>query len=378
MEPELAAGHPRRRLDPTVGKARAMVGNLLGVKTTGKNRVVENPPLVLVGCSGGPDSLALAAVCAFFARRGEVRVGAVVVDHQMQNGSAEVARATAAQLRSLGLDPVVVRTVDLDDDGVGPEAAARAARFAALEATARELGARNVLLGHTLDDQAESVLLGLARGSGTRSLAGMRERRGMHLRPFLGLRRDETLAICEALGLAPWHDPANQDPAYLRVRVRANVIPFLGRELGPGIAESLARSASILGHDADCLDQLAAVEYGKLAERNAGSEAGNPAENGAKTSAANSAPGEIALSEEALRGLPPALRMRVLALAAVELGGVQPSLERLGSAENLLARQGSAGPVQLAGKVSAYRISRSQGVPQEGRSYGKLVLRRSP
>ncbi|AIY02178.1 tRNA(Ile)-lysidine synthetase [Arthrobacter sp. PAMC 25486] len=359
---------PRGRLDPTVGKARAMVGALLGLKTTGKNRVVENPPLILVGCSGGPDSLALAAVCAFFARRGEVRVGAVVVDHQMQDGSAEVAQATATQLRGLGLEPVLVRTVDLKHDGVGPEAAARAARFGALEETAREVGAAHVLLGHTLDDQAESVLLGLARGSGTRSLAGMRERRGSYLRPFLGLRREETLAICDALDLEPWHDPSNQDPAYLRVRVRNNVLPFLIDELGPGIAESLARSASILGHDADFLDELAATEYEKLVERGA-SNGENAGEKGDL--------GQIWLAEDALRGLAPALRMRVLALAAVELGGVQPSLERLGAAEKLLEREGSAGPVQLAGKVSAYRQPRNQAGPHQGASYGKLVLRRN-
>lgn len=356
---------PRRRLDPTVGKARAMVGALLGLKTTGKNRVVDNPPLLLVGCSGGPDSLALAAVCAFFARRGEVRVGAVVVDHQMQEGSAEVAQSTATTLRRLGLEPVLVRTVDLEYDGVGPEAAARAARFGALESTALELGASNVLLGHTLDDQAESVLLGLARGSGTRSLAGMRERRGMYLRPFLGLRRDETLAICQALELEPWHDPSNQDPAYLRVRVRNNVIPFLHKELGPGIAESLARSASILGHDADFLDELAAAEYQKIVER--------VGENGVSAGVAD----QILLPEDALRGLAPALRMRVLALAVVELGGVQPSLERLGAAEKLLAREGSAGPVELAGKVSVSRQSRNPSGPHEAASYGKLVLRRS-
>lgn len=338
-----------------------MVGALLGLKTTGKNLLVENPPLILVACSGGPDSLALAAICAFFASRGEVRVGAVIVDHQMQEGSADVAEATAVQLREMGLDPVAIRTVDLTDDGVGPEAAARAARFGALESTAHELGAQHVLLGHTMDDQAESVLLGLARGSGTRSLAGMRERRGMYLRPFLGLRRDETLTICAALGLDPWHDPSNQDLAYLRVRVRHQVLPYLSAELGPGVAESLARSATILGHDADFLDALAANEYAKLAERDG--------EKGELDT--------IALPEEPLRGLAPALRMRVLALAAVELGGVQPSLERLGAAESLLARTGSAGPVQLAGKVSAWRISRTQSVPQEGRSYGKLILKRT-
>ncbi|MHA7304316.1 tRNA lysidine(34) synthetase TilS [Arthrobacter sp. TMN-49] len=371
MEPAVTVPHhrARRRLDPTVGKARAMVGELLGLKTTGKNLVVENPPLILVGCSGGPDSLALAAVCAFFAKRGEVRVGAVVVDHQMQEGSAGVAQATAVTLRALGLDPVQVRTVNLTDDGVGPEAAARAARFAALEAAAQELGAQHVLLGHTLDDQAESVLLGLARGSGTRSLAGMRERRGIYVRPFLGLRRDEILAICEALELTPWHDPSNADLAYLRVRVRRNVIPYLSAELGPGIAESLARSARILGPDADYLDDLAAAEYNKLATR----QQGNIAPNGA----AGGAAAEIVLAEDALRGLAPALRMRVLALAVVELGGAQPSLERLAAAESLLARKGSAGPVQLAGKVSAWRISRNQSVPHDGPGYGKLVLRRS-
>lgn len=352
---------PRGRLDPTVGKARAMVGELLGLKTTGKKRPAQNPPLILVGCSGGPDSLALAAVCAFFANRGEVRVGAVVVDHQMQQGSAAVAQRTAAQLQRLGLDPVLVRAVNLKDDGTGPEGAARAARFAALEAAALELGAEHILLGHTMDDQAESVLLGLARGSGTRSLAGMRERRGIYLRPFLGLRRDETLTICQALDLDPWHDPANQDPAYLRVRVRHQVMPHLSAELGPGITESLARSATILGQDADFLDRLAQAEYSKLAQ----------------VSAENSQIVSISLPEDALRELPPALRTRVLAMAAVELGGVQPSLERLGAAQSLLARKGSAGPVQLAGKVSAWRISRAQSVPQEGRGYGKLVLKRS-
>lgn len=380
MDNDFAQPQTRRargRLDPTVGKARSVVGELLGLKTTGKNRLVENPPLILVGCSGGPDSLALAAVCAFFASRGEVRVGAVVVDHQMQEGSAEVAQATAVQLRELGLDPVVVRTVDLKHDGVGPEAAARAARFGALEETALELGAESVLLGHTLDDQAESVLLGLARGSGTRSLAGMRVRRGIYLRPFLSLRRHETLAICDALGLAPWHDPSNQDPAYLRVRVRNNVIPYLGAELGPGIAESLARSANILGHDADYLDELAGLEYEKMALRGAASQGGNDAGNSAENGADSQGVPEISLSEDGLRELAPALRMRVLALAVVELGGVQPSLERLASAEKLLERKGSAGPVQLAGKVSAWRISRNQAVPHEGLSYGKLVLRRS-
>ncbi|MFC4264733.1 tRNA lysidine(34) synthetase TilS [Arthrobacter cryoconiti] len=354
---------PRRRLDPTVGKARKMVAELLGLSTTGKYTPTQHPPLVLVGCSGGPDSLALAAVTAFFASRGEIQVGAVVVDHQMQAGSAEVAQRTAGQLRSLGLDPVRVSQVEVENRGDGPEAAARAARFTALEEAARDLGAETVLLAHTQNDQAESVLLGLARGSGPRSLAGMRERRGLYARPFLGLRRDETLAICEALDLDPWHDPANSDENYLRVRVRHTVLPFLRAELGPAVTESLARTASILGHDADFLDELASEQYARISEHVPASQADDA---------------QVRLNEEALRALAPALRMRVLALAVVELGGLQPSYERLVGAASLLERKGSAGPVQMAGKVSVWRISRAKGVLQDASGYGKLVFRRSP
>lgn len=375
---------PRRRLDPLVAKARNLVAELLGLSSSGKVRArrnndgqdnagqnnagqtgkAEELPLVLVACSGGPDSLALAAVAAFFARRGEARVGAVVVDHQLQPGSAAVAAQAAEALRALGLDPVQVRAVEVRHDGGGPEASARTARYKALDAAAAELGASAVLLGHTLDDQAESVLLGLARGSGTRSLAGIRERRGIYLRPFLDLRREETLELCNLLGLEPWHDPTNADPAFLRSRARTVVLPFLEEQLGPGIAASLHRSARILAADADYLDHLAGAEYDRLIER---------VPVGVRTMPRL----ELRLPEDALRALAPALRQRVLALAAVELGGNQPSFERLRSAEALLARKGSAGPVQLAGKVAVSRISRSQGIPHDGSGYGKLVFRRN-
>ncbi|HEY8720806.1 tRNA lysidine(34) synthetase TilS, partial [Pengzhenrongella sp.] len=159
--------------------------------------------LVLVACSGGPDSLALAAATAFVAPRAGLRAGAVVVDHGLQRGSARVADDAATACRVLGLAPVRVVRVDVGARG-GPEAAARTARYDALEAAAVELGAAAVLLGHTLDDQAETVLLGLARGSGARSLAGMPARRGSLRRPLLGLRRADTLAVCAALGLEPW------------------------------------------------------------------------------------------------------------------------------------------------------------------------------
>jgi tRNA(Ile)-lysidine synthase len=301
------------------------------------------PERVLVACSGGPDSLALAAVAAYFARRGHVdgrpvSVAAVVVDHQLQPGSAEAAARTASALRELGLAPVEVRTVDVAATGFGPEAAARDARHAALDAAADDLGCAAILLGHTLDDQAEQVLLGLARGSGTRSLAGMRPSRGRLLRPFLGLRREETLEICEVEELDPWHDPSNADPAYARSRTRVEVMPVLEEKLGPGVAESLARTAAILQQDADFLENLANETYLSLVRRE---------------------DGDVWLPEDAVRELPAALRFRVIAKAASDVGGQQPGYGRLQAAEALLRRQGSAGPVELPGHVSVFRLSLS-------------------
>ncbi len=327
------------------------------------------PERVLVACSGGPDSLALAAVAAYFARRGHVdghpvSVGAVVVDHQLQPGSAGVAATTARVLRELGLAPVAVRAVEVAATGMGPEAAARDARHEALEAVADETGTAVILLGHTLDDQAEQVLLGLARGSGTRSLAGMRPARGRLLRPFLGLRRDQTLEICAVEGLDPWHDPSNADPAFARSRTRVEVLPLLEEKLGPGVAESLARTAAILQLDADFLEDVANDTFARLREQSGA---------------------DISLPEDALRELAPAVRFRVIAKAAAAVGGQQPGYQRLLAAEALLRRQGSAGPVELPGGVSVYRLSLAQlltagqsdaaGVPRQGARCGKLVFR---
>ncbi|AJT43160.1 tRNA(Ile)-lysidine synthetase [Psychromicrobium lacuslunae] len=324
---------------------------------------LRSDDLVLIACSGGPDSLALASVAAFFARRGTVRVGAVVVDHGLQQGSADIAKRTAAILQSLGLSPVEVRAVQVFE-GQGPEAAARTARYAALEAAADQHGAAMVMLGHTLDDQAEQVLLGLARGSGTRSLAGMPARRQgssgvQYARPFLSLRRAETVEICQLEELRPWLDPTNQDPQFARSRARYRVLPVMEAELGPGIAESLARSARILSQDADYLDELAQRAYRDLVEFSPNRD-------------------ELLLAEEALRQLAPAIRQRVLALAVTEMAGSQPSFERLLAAEALLNRRGSAGPVQLSGGVSVYRLSRAV-LAQDSKQpakYGKLVVRR--
>ncbi|MGD0703263.1 MAG: tRNA lysidine(34) synthetase TilS [Trebonia sp.] len=243
--------------------------------------------LVLAACSGGPDSLALAAALAFTAPRAGLRAGAVTIDHGLQDGSAARAAEVAATLRGLGLDPVHAIAVTVDGGG-GPEAAARTARYAALEAAAAGLGAAAVLLGHTLDDQAETVLLGLARGSGARSLAGMAPRRGIFLRPLLGVRRQATADACAALGLSPWADPHNADRRFARVRVRLDALPALEAALGPGVAEALARTAGQLRDDAEVLEQIVANE---------------------RTVAAAS-----------LAGLPGALRTRVLRSAALAAG----------------------------------------------------------
>jgi tRNA(Ile)-lysidine synthase len=215
--------------------------------------------VVLAACSGGADSLALAAALAFVAPRAGLQAGAVTVDHGLQEGSADRAAKVAATLRGLGLDPVRAVAVTVDGGG-GPEAAARTARYAALEKAAADLGAVAVLLGHTLDDQAETVLLGLARGSGARSLAGMTPRRGIFLRPLLGVRRQATEGACEALGLVPWADPHNADRRFARVRVRLDALPALEAALGPGVAEALARTADQLRDDAEALEKIGSDE----------------------------------------------------------------------------------------------------------------------
>jgi tRNA(Ile)-lysidine synthase len=217
---------------------------------------------VLVACSGGADSLALAAAAAFVAPREGLATGLVTVDHGLQAGSAERADAVASWATSAGLAPVEVATVTVSREG-SPEAAARDARYEALVAAATRLDASAVLLGHTRDDQAETVLLALARGSGPRGMAGMPPRREVDgvalLRPLLDVSRVETRKACAALGLSPWEDPHNADPAYARARVRSTALPALVEALGAGVVDNLARTARLLAADAAALDELAAA-----------------------------------------------------------------------------------------------------------------------
>ena len=192
----------------------------------------------------------------------------MTVDHGLQPGSAGQALTVTRALAAMGLGPVLSAAAVVRRPGQpgypGPEAAARAARYAALDEAADTTGAIAVLLGHTRDDQAEGVLLGLARGSGARSLAGMAARNGRYLRPLLAVSRAQTRDACAALGLQPWDDPHNSDPAYARARVRHQLMPALEAALGPGISQALARRPAALRADADLLDSLAKTEAKRM------------------------------------------------------------------------------------------------------------------
>ncbi|GAA1730357.1 tRNA lysidine(34) synthetase TilS [Isoptericola hypogeus] len=362
------------RVDPALAAARTSVrAELADLAAAGG---LGPGGLVLVACSGGADSLALAAVTAVEARRVgrsvrsrgyTVRAGAVVVDHGLQAGSDGVAARAARQCRELGLDPVVVRRVRVDDGpGTGGlEAAARAARYAVLDDVAREQGAAAVLLGHTLDDQAESVLLGLARGSGARSLAGMPSHRGAYRRPFLGLRRAQTEAACAALGLDFWTDPTNLLPdaapdaaVPARTRVRGVVLPALEDALGPGVAEALARTADQLRDDADLLESLAA-------ELLAAARMSDDLVTGVKPV---SDTGDVALDAGVLAAAHPALRRRALR-AAVLAAGCAPeatTARHVDALDALVVSWRGQGPVHLPGDARALRAC------------GRLLLRPAP
>ncbi len=285
---------------------------------------------MLVACSGGADSLALAAAVAFEAPRVGLSAGAVIVDHGLQQGSSAVAARAADQCRLLSLDPVEVATVEVVGSGSGPEAEARDARYQALGKVAARLGAVAVLLGHTRDDQAEQVLLGLARGSGARSLSGMPARRGPYVRPLLGLDRATTEAACEASGLTAWVDPHNSDPAYRRVRARA-LLPLLETELGPGTVAALARSADLLREDADALDGLAVQAREEI--------------------------GQGPVEATVLLALPRAIRARVWRLLAVEAGCPPGSLvaTHVDALDTLLTSWRGQGPIDLPGHVQGSR-----------------------
>ncbi len=282
-------------LDPSVAAVR------LAVRRTLAATAATGEP-VLVACSGGADSLALLAATVFEARPDALRVIGVTVDHGLQEGSADHAMRVVGQMAQLGADETATISVTVDPGGQGIEAAAREARYVALAEIAGHFDARVVLLGHTLDDQAETVLLGLTRGSGGRALAGMRRSvDDLFHRPLLEVTRAQTEAACAAEDIAFWTDPHNSDPRFTRSRVRHEVMPMLERELGPGVAAALARTADQVRADITYLDEVA-------------------------DEALESAWDQDSLSVAVLAELPEAIRSRVLRLAALEAGALGAEL----------------------------------------------------
>ncbi|MBO3130676.1 tRNA lysidine(34) synthetase TilS [Dermatophilus congolensis] len=247
------------------GPHPAVAAIRLATRTTLATIAHQHPnTTILVACSGGPDSLALAAAAAFEAPRLGLHPGAVIIDHALQPNSHTITHSAATTCTNLGLHPVITHRVDTTTySNTGPEAAARAARYTAFEATATSTNASAILLAHTQHDQAEQVLLGLLRGSGARSLAGMPPHRDLYHRPLLNTPAHLTHDACAALNLTPWHDPHNTDPRYTRVRTR-ELLDTIATELGPGIIPGLARTAELLRTDADTLDTIATHETTKL------------------------------------------------------------------------------------------------------------------
>ncbi len=322
-------------LHPSVAAVRVAVRRTLAALVAEQPGGTPSPDAaVLVACSGGPDSLALLSATVFEGHKLDLRVIGVTVDHGLQEDSAAHAEHVVAQMAELGADETATARVDVQGGGRGPEAAAREARYAVLDQLVQHFGAIGVLLGHTLDDQAETVLLGLARGSGGRSLAGMRRGFDHYRRPLLDVTRTDTVTACQVEGIEYWNDPHNIDPTYARVRVRRKVLPVLEDELGPGVAGALARTADQLRADMELLDQLAQEAYDELREPDG-------------------------LEVKALAGLPLATRHRVLRLAALEAGAIASELFHVHvlSLAQLLSSRAAAGEVQLPGHVTAYLSS---------------------
>jgi tRNA(Ile)-lysidine synthase len=285
---------------------------------------------ILVAVSGGADSLALAHALSIEAKKFVISVIGVTIDHQLQGQSGAQAEKVQMQLKEFGLNCIIKKvSVDLQD---GLEASARKSRYEGLQEVAKEKNAVAVFLGHTRDDQAETVLLGLARGSGTRSLSGMAHHNGLYIRPLLEITRIQN-EHCEELKLQFWNDPHNQNPEFSRVRVRNEALPILEKSIGPGIAEALARSAHLLRDDADALDHWAKREEIHL---------------------------DLAdLDCSYLVELPRAIRTRIIRAAVYAAGapGGTVTMEHVSAVEALICAWSGQGALNLPGGVKVERIS---------------------
>ncbi len=306
---------------------------MLAIRHAVRDQIARLPVASRVGVavSGGADSMALAAALALEYKESSYLLRAVIIDHGLQERSDLVANEASEQLKKIGYHDVVIIKVRVEiTDGL--ESSARRARYEALEEFARQEELSAIFLGHTKNDQAETVLLGLARGSGTRSLSGMAREKGIFLRPLLGIDRNTTEEACRELGIDYWNDPHNDDPQFLRVRVR-RMMPLIDSEIGPGVVDALARSADLLRDDADALDGYA-QEF-----------------------LLNLDPSDIDI--EALARLPRAVRTRVLRLAIYSLGAPGGSLtaDHISPVEALVSDWHGQGPTSLPGGVKVERKS---------------------
>jgi tRNA(Ile)-lysidine synthase len=294
-----------------------------------------DPGPIIVGCSGGPDSLALVAAAVWTARHTGAPLTIGVVDHGLQAGSASIAVEAAQACHALGAEDVEIQTVDVGGAG-GPESAARDARRAALLDLAHRRGSEQILLAHTREDQAETVLLRLSRGAGARSLAAMRACAPPWYRPFLDLPRADVHAVaaevCGPLGIRPWTDPHNSDPRFARVRVR-RLLNELTAELGPGVVHGLSRSAALLADDADVLDAWAEQETARIVD-----------DDGITVSA------ELA----ALAELPRSIRTRVLRTMHQRASGEgELAFDHVRALEAYVSNRHGQGPCDLPSGVTA-------------------------
>jgi len=294
--------------------------------------------LVLVGCSGGADSLALAWTTLVVGKRLELKTGAVIVDHQLIPESNSVALNAKKQCEELGIQEVIIKKVNVEQNHEGLEAAARIARYEAFENVLHETNAQAILLAHTQDDQAETVLMRLTRGSGAKSLSGMAQVSGKYLRPFLHLRKKIVHDSLDLIGLKAWQDPANTDHQFLRVKVRHELMPKIVEVLGESAISSLDKTSQLLRVDNQALEELAQQFFDSQKD--------------VKTNG-------LEISE--LEKLPEAIRTRVLRIFAIA-SGVHPgpfSFEHIEAIDALVKNWHGQGNVDLPGFIQATRVDGS-------------------
>jgi len=289
---------------------------------------------ILVACSGGADSLALAWTSQVVTKRIGLNLIAVIIDHQLIKESTQVAQDAKKKCEDFGIEKVVIKQIEVKDDKDGLEAAARKARYEAFEELVNEFNAKAVLLAHTQDDQAETMLMRLTRGSGAKSLSAMKEVSGKYLRPFLHIRKQVLVDALEKENISYWQDPANTNYKFLRAKVRHELMPKLIEVLGDSAIDSLDRTSGLLKEDNEALESIALESYEKLNKE---------------------------LKVQELEKLPTAIRKRVIKIAALN-SGVTPgpfSFEHIEAIDALVTNWRGQGNVDLPGFIQASRVDQT-------------------